>query len=335
MKRVYEIAKDRGTSSAQVMGALAAMGRPVNSASSSVPDELVPSLLARLVSPVVSGSPETIPAGGNLSRAEAGFELNREALRDLVRRAFAAARATKPEGWQSMTVPVLKNRLLLLTNREFSESAYGYRSLRELVLSLTDLLDVDLDARPVSVTIRDEPLGRPLLPQAAPEARIRRDLWDAVMDFSAGHRWVWIDGAAQAEEIPTSGAPVLPTLTPERLHDWRQRFAEDHVDAHLEPWVESKGSTRLLPRHLQPLWNARLKTLVLARLQKWFTDNGLALPVDATLSTPTAAGPRLGLVRSGSLRAFVSGCVAAMTERELDGLLLPAGAVHRYLEQRQ
>lgn len=319
-RRVHELAKTLGLSSAQVLRELEGLGRPAGSASANV-DEDVAAVLA-----------DRFPGGGP-SHGPADAVVDSD-LVPLVIRAFEQARASKPESWRTMTLPVLKNRLLQLTDRRFGETAYGHRSFREVVASLPALLELDEQARPATVTLRD-PSAVP-----APQAtyRVRRDLWDAVMDFSAGHAWAWDGGRALPADDAPAGAPRLPTLTPDELAGWRAEFAEAHDtsgNGALDGWATSSGATRQLPPALRPLWNAELKFRVLDRLSSWFPAQGLPVPDDAATTGPAGPADDAGPARAGSLRTFVSGCVALMTDDELAGLVIPATAAHRYAEGKK
>lgn len=321
-RKAQEVAQSLGVSSAEVLRQLQKIGQPVVSANAEVPVEAEAAIRTR-IKPAEQGQRDVAD----------GLQFE---LETLIRQAFAAARTTKGENWRTMTVPVLKNRLLQLTGRSFDEKKYGARTIGELVHSLEHLLDVDVSARPSTIRLKGHDEVVTSATATGLSSRVRRDLWNAVMDFSAGHRWVWSDGAAVPETEGVSGAQMLPTLTANELGAWRAEFAAKQADpAGLQEWVSSSGATRQLPAAFRPLWNAELKAKVLTRLQGWFTANALETPEDAVGSATAklAAGPGHA-ARPGSLRAFVAGCVAVMTERELEALVLPASAVHRYAERR-
>ena len=54
-------------------------------------------------------------------------------FKELLEKAFVSARDSGKRGWNRMTIAVLKNRLLQLTNRTFTESTFGAKSLLELL----------------------------------------------------------------------------------------------------------------------------------------------------------------------------------------------------------
>lgn len=330
---VHEIAEAAGMTSADILRELSAMGSQATSASSSVPPDVAEALLARLAATDASSS---ATASKHALAADAG-------LVALVLRAYEQARTAKPDGWRTMTVPVLKNRLLQLTARGFNEQSYGYGSMRELVASLPDLLDVDAEARPATVTLVDDvSVSSTATSIARPAARVRPDLWNATMDFSAGHQWAWTGSTAVPEDEAPAGSPLLPTVTPDDVARWRDEFAATHADdenrADLRAWATSSGATRQLPPALRPLWNAQLKARAMSRLAQWFHGQNLPMPEDAASKGRDSdhnreqAGGKPAHV--GSLRAFVAGCVALMTDEELASLVLPAAAAHRFAERR-
>lgn len=324
--RVHELAKLAGATSADVLRKLREQGVDVSSASSSVDAEIAKRVLGEFAS--ARPAPDVTP------------EEDLPDPRLLVRAAFEAARARKPDGWNGMTTAVLKNRLLQATKGSFEEGRYGARSMRDFAASLPDLLTVDDTTRPPTVRIREEGESAPE-DRVHPGVNIRPDLWRAIVDYSVGHAWGWTgERAVPAHETDSQGRP-LPTLSPQELASWRQEFVEQqalqvapHDAARLDQWTSSSGATAQLPPALRPAWNERLKRQVLARLERWFADAGMPAPQD--LLVPASREPSIGrrAPASGSLRDLVVGCVGRMSEAELESLSLPAGAVHRYLTER-
>src|SRR5712692_8296654 len=98
---------------------------------------------------------------------------------DLIERAFGLARKSGKPEWWVMTIPVLKNRLLLLTKNTFKEADFGATSFRDFLSKIPDIVRVDETPLP----------GFAILKSAAPEhwqppsankfrgERIRADLW--------------------------------------------------------------------------------------------------------------------------------------------------------------
>jgi hypothetical protein len=258
-------------------------------------------------------------------------------LASLVKQAFELARKSKPTDWQRMTIAVLKNRLLKLTDRTFTETAYGVRNMPELVALLPDLLSVDDSQVPPVVELkRQAPAKEGPIPHRG--HKLRPDLWTAVMDYASGREWVWSDGQAIAVAPGESQDPVLPTLSPEDMRTWRDAFADEFqprtqvndVDR-LEEWRVGRGRTVDLPPALRVTWNERLKAGVTERLTGWFLARGEALPGDLFVPVGESRRAQVTSPEGASLRAFVAGCVSLMTSDELAALQLPAGVVHRYM----
>src|SRR5947209_6134392 len=117
----------------------------------------------------------------------------KQALVMLIESAFAAARSSGKNEWRRMTTAVLKNRLLQQTEHRFDERDFGFASLPEMLESFPDLVRLDFTTRPTTVEfvgdeVPDVPAssaGRSVRP------RIREDLWRSMLDYSAGHSWVW------------------------------------------------------------------------------------------------------------------------------------------------
>jgi hypothetical protein len=269
---------------------------------------------------------------------------DRPPIRDLVVRAFLMARqsAKKPD-WTRMTTAVLKNRLLTLTHGDFSEQHYGVASLAELLEPFRgDLLTIDTSVRPVVVEIRTERLyaerGTPIqefLPGVSTEiSQVRADLWRAVLDYSSGRQYVWdpVEQRARAAGDNTVALPILPTVARKDFAGWRVEFVALH-DAELDEkeraatikWRDAGLATRLLPRKLQPLWNAELRSRVVERVKSWFGEQRLELPIDLT----SAARQPDEKADVEALRSLIIDCVRVMTGRELRELRLPPAAVLR------
>ena len=77
-----------------------------------------------------------------------------EESRTLIERAFAKAQESGRADWHKMTVAVLKNRLLDLTERSFRESDYGASTFLEFVRSHDDILELDTTATPPLATLK-------------------------------------------------------------------------------------------------------------------------------------------------------------------------------------
>jgi hypothetical protein len=249
-----------------------------------------------------------------------------DGLRGLVVEAFEQARRSGKSEWWVMTAPVLKNRLLQITDRKFDQSSFGADTLTEL-LSLPELnsvVTVDASARPVRVTLR----GRDHEDEARAETSVRPDLWKAILDYSSGTTWSWDEATRSVTE---GGDLALPTLTEDEMDGWRAEFASQHrddarPDGPLSKWLEGGLGAAALPLALRSAWYAFLKSKVVARLQQWFESQSLDPPPDL-LRTKKKAG------RSGpsdaDLRSYVLRVVGQMTPEELRMVQLPAAAVAR------
>lgn len=275
--------------------------------------------------------------GEEVTLGETSEESDRGDLPDLValiEAAFEGARAAGKEPWNVMTVAVLKNRLLDLTDRQFSEKAYGASSISNLARRLPEILELDESVKPPRVTLRAR------IDQGSQESYVgrlvRRDLWNAVVDYARGEPYVWSGAVAvrrDAEEV-SDAAPVLPTLTREEAAAWRAEFVEGLLGGAdpaarnaLERWRDDHLGTRALPASLQGHWNEEFKRRVVTRLRDWFMAQGIPEPIDLLLpsrkSTPQAKS------RVEELRALVIRCVQNMTAEELSELRLPPEALLR------
>lgn len=231
-----------------------------------------------------------------------------------------------------MTVAVLKNRLLQLTNRAFSEEAYGAKSLVELFSQYHDLIAIDLGTRPPTVEWRET---NTVAPEPDRPGRVRADLWQAVLDYASGKQFEWDTAHAQARAVGVAEPTRrLPTLDATVLAAWRKSFVDEHVatlteaddQERLKHWSEKGLGTQHVPKRLQSAWNAYLKRQVIERLEQWFSESDIMMPKliaepHKSLSTASPA--------TSALRQFVHRCVDMMSERELEGLVLPAGTVFR------
>lgn len=258
-------------------------------------------------------------------------------LERLVISAFEQTRSTGRKDWTAMTVPVLKNRLLDLTAREFSEASFGVGSMSELIGLLPELVDLDTSAKPPRVRLRDR--GAHSASASVPHSRyqIRRDLWNAVVDFGRGERYVWSGGSAVPEsdhQVPTEEARVLPTLGREEEMTWRANFLgrvapqiDESDRERVYAWLERQLSTRVLPAEVQGQWSDYLKARVLDRLRQWFRAQEIPEPADlVSIGAPRTPEPVNGAALE-ELRALVVQCVSNMTWEELSDLRLPARAL--------
>ena len=266
--------------------------------------------------------------------------------RALVIRAYAIALASGRSDWRRMSIAVLKNRLLDITDRQFAEAKWGASTTREFVELLDDLLALDFTTQPPTAVLDDEIEVDDALPVVASESarrggglRIRRDLWDAVMDFSSGNVYVW-DGrtAVACQPGETQGDPesVLPTIASEELVTWRRQYAEgllpgapdEPARISVERWRDSVESSQLLPTHLRNRWYRTLTHHVRARLEEWFAQRAEEQPKDLI----TSAGPPGRTNETEELRALVTRAIEHMSRPELEMLSLPVSVIAALLK---
>jgi len=238
-----------------------------------------------------------------------------------------------------MTSAVLKNRLLDVTGRRFDERQYGYDRFSDLLRALTDVLSVDWERRPPSVSLRTE------TSEGEIGARLRRDLWQAVMDYSSGLEYVWDSnmGLARPRKEEDRDVPVLPTVSREELAVWRREFAQSlpqtgtlqDVNDRVNNWAGAGLSTSALPREVRGEWNRALRERAAARLRDWFRDKEIALPPGFIVVGPRPLTAALADHSLDAEREFVLAVIEEMTADELRGLLLPArAAFHARLKRR-
>jgi hypothetical protein len=257
-------------------------------------------------------------------------------LNDLIRRAFAVAQQSGRSAVDAMTLPVLKNRLLQLTDRKFNEQAYGFGSFRELIRrAAADVVSLNEETRPATVTLRKRP------PEAAARRRVRPDIWRAVLDYSSGQRYVWDQsaGLAIATTDPNDTRPRIPTVNAATIEDWRIQFLErtiplldDPEKERLQKWQTDGFTTSALPGQLRVSWNELLKRQVRDVWNTWVSANG----IDVDADVPQVEGPPLagdtGVLlkegpstygRHGDLRRFLLACIERMTDDELIQITIP------------
>ena len=170
--------------------------------------------------------------------------------------------------------------------------------------------------------------------------KIRKDLWFAVLNYSAPSKYVWT--GAEAVQAPAEDVrPTLPTLTEEQFRGWKRDF----IDAgsrlfpsdrdRLQRWAEENLPTAALPQGLRASWNEKLKYGVLARLRQWFEEHDIPVPRDllereGVLPPAKAApGPPIGHSHQSPLdrvRALTAECIRQMSWKELSELRIPATA---------
>ena len=81
-------------------------------------------------------------------------------LLGLVQKAFTQAQVNKGHPVHSMTLGVLNNRILQLTNRRFKPADYGANSLRELLEALTPEVVLNIGSSDTIVVLRSPITGK-------------------------------------------------------------------------------------------------------------------------------------------------------------------------------
>lgn len=257
---------------------------------------------------------------------------------ELIRRAFDLARASGRSDWRRMSLPVLKNRILHITARNFLESEYGASSFRRfLEMMPAGSIEIDDTNAPPAVNLLPSS-DDPPPPEHRVFAMVRPDLWRAVLDYSSKRRYVWdlSSGRARPAETPDE-VPVLPTTDTAALAKWRNAFKEEHDgntvgsdSERLQRWAADGLPTAFLPAKLRPLWSIVLKERVTEILRSWFRDNRIGEPADLLVQTkPTPAADDVE-----GLRDFVVKCVALMSEQELRAIPVPASVALRASNKR-
>lgn len=342
--RVYELARDLGVTTSELLALLAEQGGPM-SASANVDGDAESLARARLAEQG-SAAPAPAPPIEAAAQAEADPEEvpDRRSLDRLVQRVFEDRKAAGRPDWDRVSVAVLKNKLLDLTERRFDEKNYGAASMTAL-LRQVPVVRLDEAVRPAIAVLTtrssEQPQPATAQPAPGPRTRIRQDLWRSVMDYSADSPYVLRNGyAVPLPHGDSADGPLLPTISREELADWRREFAERHMEdatgedaERLATWRDRGLATPLLPIALQGPWNDELKQRTVARLTAWYAERGLDAPLDllepaaARVGPPTARQPDASTATP--LRQLVTHVVAAMTVEELEELRLPPAAVLR------
>lgn len=257
----------------------------------------------------------------------------------LIGAAFDVARAKGKVDWHRMTTAVLNNRLLQMTNRRFDLASLGFSSVGELLEQFPDLVRLDHTTRPTTVEFLGDPTltSTPRSGALSERMRVRDDLWNAILNYTAGHDWVWDaeTGEAHAREVGHPDHLVMPTMSRQDLGELRAKFASvvdstisEQERERLERWRSEELGTAALPSSLRGSWNEHLKSAVVNRLTQWFHEQGISPPDDLT-RTAHRKVPQTGEDELARLRALVIDCVRVMTLTELASLNLPAGVVLR------
>ncbi len=255
----------------------------------------------------------------------------------LVSDAFDSAREGGKRDWDSMTIAVLKNRILGLTSGAFKEADYGASTFREFVKLADSIVELDTLRKPAQVTLRTRPQANTDNPAATvpaqPRGRIRPDLWQATLDYSSGASYVWdVDrGIARPASADDSFKHKVPTITREKLREWQRDFLSNmppatspREESQLVEW-QQRLSPKLLPSRLRGPWNGHLRAEVEKHLREWFAEAELSPPTDITIATQRNQED----VALDELRRVWVRHIGVMTREELLQLQLPMAAVLR------
>lgn len=259
----------------------------------------------------------------------------------LIIRAFEQARDAGKRDWSQMTTAVLKNRLLVLTNREFRESDYGADTFAEFVSRFGGAVYLDKTTRPPIVRLT-ETAREKVSPVGAdsPTNRlwIRNDLWQAVVDRFGGKTYIWDSETLKARPgEATESNPAMPTIDENVDREWRHGFRESLAAGSDEfeqtrAWADSLLPPYHLPRRIAPRWHGFLIRQVHQRLLDWFEREGVAPPPDFAVLADSRPRPDSG--DSEALRQLALRTVREMTEEELSQLNLPLSAVLRAMRSK-
>lgn len=137
--------------------------------------------------------------------------------------AFSAAYGGGRESWETMTEGVLKNRLLQMSDRSFRVEDFGVDSLDSFIDLVPGTLERVEPSTPRSVRLTAS--GKSTVVDRGPggtasgrHGRVREDLWNAILDYSAHGTWIWDPDAGEAvlTDEATGWTPEcqLPTVTP-------------------------------------------------------------------------------------------------------------------------
>ena len=261
--------------------------------------------------------------------------------RQLIARAYEDARLAGKPDWRFMTSAVLKNRLLDLTDREFAEGRYGASNFMGFISRYPEMLRID-DSQffpPIVEFYDSQSDGQSSEDSdAQPTAyHIRSDLWQAVLDYSSGARYVWDDENEEAR--PSLGSEnylEIDTVTADLQREWRRKFLSENTKSldltnpeiqDTEEWIQQYLGTSRLPTRLVPHWNSFFRDMVLTFIRNWFSSSGLKSPDDLVL--PVRRGYSIKASETEELREFVISAARLMTDKELSELKLPSKVLLR------
>lgn len=254
--------------------------------------------------------------------------------RNLILAAFEHA-ASSGRASDRMSIAVLKNRILQLTERSFREEDFDVANMTQFVLKFSDIVELDKHTSPPQVVLRQKDSAAGFTSETA----IRSDLWKAVLDYSSNRTYIWDIATSMAVVGEANGNDyTLPTIDRNTLQQWRREFVQSHQSAvgeairhRLEEWAEQILPDKHLGRLRGP-WSAELKRRVHRHLDSWFSQHGLDAPADiVTERRKVKDGIRE--VNEERLRSAVERCIAAMSGNDLRNIMIPLEVVARLLAE--
>ncbi len=294
--------------------------------------------------------------------AASGLDQGLDEFRALVRAAFERALKSGKPDWGQMTSAVLKNRLLNISEGEFSQERYGSPSFIHLVRKVPDLLLVVNDHPPFLLQIKtpiteqksidltqespvksvSEDTRTASAKDARRRTRIRDDLWRAVMDYGSGNVYVFDADAdlAHPRRSDDLALPQIPTVSRDDVSSWRHEFIESLAPSiktefsdKLEAWAHGRGRQSDLPAPTRGPWAEFTKSKVTQILFNWFTGQGITPPSDLVIATEARHLPSSEaiseVVQTRRLRELIIRAVREMTYEELSQMPLPASVFLR------
>ena len=245
-----------------------------------------------------------------------------EDTRQLIIRAFRAAKESGKPDWQRMDIAVLKNRMLYFSDGKFK---HGTDRFVDVLARFPDVVEVDRSGKRPQVRLLSEESAGDTSRVDVAGIRLRPDIWRALVGFRDTHVW---DSERKEAVVAVDGdvRPRFPTLTEEELLSFRAEFvaAEGETADRAVSWSKTLVSDRELPSRLRNRWNGFLKRKLNDRLAQWATATGFELPSNVTTKARNVAENE-----SGVLLDYIIERLREMTPDELRLVQLPASVTLR------
>lgn len=262
----------------------------------------------------------------------------------------------------------LKPELRRRTYGGFDESRLQFASFRRFLEAAREVGVIDVHLAPKGPDLEATPPGRPPV-TAAPtrvtrSRRLRRDLWEAFVNWDGGWVRVYDKQNERAVRFPKEPVPLEPaesadlreavTAAPdrfvpiepisfERQREWMLEFAasvpDPVVKSALELALTSERPVRDFTQALQSRpdvrkqWTTHRLVLVEAVARAWATAAGLDIEIHQPRDTddehdkPAASSEAKGTDRVLALRDVLHGAIDRMPESELLQIRLPVGYI--------